>query len=142
MRLSAKDIKDLNLMKHYRVIRKWACKNNNLTDSDLELLIYLDCIDLFTIKDFKAGTYTAGSGQTTVDTGFGAPRGLIIKRKNQAGNWGWFQPDGWAVSNQEVRLNETDARDSSNFVHTGGYGFVPYGAYTTNTGIYCYMAFK
>ena len=33
-------------------------------------------------------------------------------------------------------------RDSSNFVHTGGYGFVPYGAYTTNTGIYCYMAFK
>lgn len=58
MRLSAKDIKDLNLMKHYRVIRKWACKNNNLTDSDLELLIYLDCIDLFTIKDFKAGTYT------------------------------------------------------------------------------------
>ena len=47
MRLSAKDIKDLNLMKHYRVIRKWACKNNNLTDSDLELLIYLDCIDLF-----------------------------------------------------------------------------------------------
>ena len=58
MRLSAQDIKDLNLMKHYRVIRKWACKNNDLTDSDLELLIYLDCIDLFTIKDFKAGTYT------------------------------------------------------------------------------------
>ena len=58
MRLSAQDIKDLNLMKHYRIIRKWACKNNDLTDSDLELLIYLDCIDLFTIKDFKAGTYT------------------------------------------------------------------------------------
>ena len=58
MRLSPQDIKDLNLMKHYRVIRKWACKNNDLTDSDLELLIYLDCIDLFTIKDFKAGTYT------------------------------------------------------------------------------------
>ena len=45
-------------MKHYRIIRKWACKNNDLTDSDLELLIYLDCIDLFTIKDFKTGTYT------------------------------------------------------------------------------------
>ena len=58
MRLNAQDIKDLNLMKHYRIIRKWACKNNDLTDSDLELLIYLDCIDLFTIKDFKAGTYT------------------------------------------------------------------------------------
>ena len=55
--LSASDIKELNLLKHYRIIRKWACKNNNLNDADLELLIYLDCIDLFTIKDFKAGTY-------------------------------------------------------------------------------------
>ena len=57
MKISANDVKNLNLLKHYRVIRKWACKNNNLTDSDLELLIYLDCIDLFTIKDFKEGTY-------------------------------------------------------------------------------------
>ena len=53
MKLNASDIKDLRLMKHYRVIRKWACKNNDLTDSELELLIYLDCIDLFTIKDLK-----------------------------------------------------------------------------------------
>jgi hypothetical protein len=58
MRISANDIKELNLIKHYRIIRKWACKNNNLNDADLELLIYLDCIDLFTIKDFKIGTYT------------------------------------------------------------------------------------
>jgi hypothetical protein len=58
MRISANDIKELNLIKHYRIIRKWACKNNNLNDADLELLIYLDCIDLFTIKDFKTGTYT------------------------------------------------------------------------------------
>ena len=56
-RLNARDLKDLNLLKHYRIIRKWACKNNGLNDSDLELLIYLDCIDLFTIKDFKKGTY-------------------------------------------------------------------------------------
>ena len=40
------------MLKHYRIIRKWACKNNGLNDSDLELLIYLDCIDLFTIKDY------------------------------------------------------------------------------------------
>ena len=40
------------------VLHRFVCKNNDLTDSDLELLIYLDCIDLFTIKDFKAGTYT------------------------------------------------------------------------------------
>ena len=57
-RLNAKDLKDLNLLKHYRIIRKWACKNNGLNDSDLELLIYLDCVDLFTIKDFKKGTYS------------------------------------------------------------------------------------
>ncbi len=58
MRLKAADIKELNLMKHYRIIRKWACKNNDLTDAELELLIYLDCIDLFTKKDFEAGVYT------------------------------------------------------------------------------------
>ncbi len=57
-RLSAGDLKNLNLLKHYRIIRKWACKNNDLTDSDLELLIYLDCIDMFTINDFKMGTYS------------------------------------------------------------------------------------
>ncbi|GAH11435.1 unnamed protein product, partial [marine sediment metagenome] len=37
---------------------EWACKNNGLTDSDLELLIYLDCINMFTINDFKIGTYS------------------------------------------------------------------------------------
>ena len=57
MRLEASDIKELNLLKHYRIIRKWACKNNDLNDADLELLIYLDCIDLFTKHDFKIGTY-------------------------------------------------------------------------------------
>ena len=57
MRLEASDIKELNLLKHYRIIRKWACKNNDLNDADLELLIYLDCIDLFTKPDFKIGTY-------------------------------------------------------------------------------------
>ena len=58
MKLKASNIRELKLMKHYRIIRKWACKNNNLTDAELELLIYLDCIDLFTKKDFEAGTYT------------------------------------------------------------------------------------
>ncbi len=44
MKISADDIKNLNLMKHYRIIRKWACKNNDLTDSDLELLIVASTI--------------------------------------------------------------------------------------------------
>lgn len=58
MRLDSSDIKSLNLLKHYRIIRKWACKNNGLTDADLELLIFLDCTDLFTKKDFEMGCYS------------------------------------------------------------------------------------
>ena len=57
-RLEADDIKDLNLINHYRIIRKWACRNNDLNDADLELLIYLDCIDMFRKKDFQDGSYS------------------------------------------------------------------------------------
>jgi len=57
-KLEASDIKELNLLKHYRIIRKWACKNNKLNDADLELLIYLDCLDLFKKHDFEIGTYS------------------------------------------------------------------------------------
>ena len=56
-KLEASDIKNISLLKHYRIIRKWASRNNDLTDAEIELLIYLDCINLFTIKDFKMGTY-------------------------------------------------------------------------------------
>ena len=58
MKLSASDLKDLQILKHYRIIRKWACKNNGLTDADLEVLIYLDCMDLFTKHDFEQGVYS------------------------------------------------------------------------------------
>jgi len=58
MRLDASDIKELNLLKYYRLIRKWACKTNNLKDADLELLIYLDCKGHFTRNDFIEGVYT------------------------------------------------------------------------------------
>ena len=57
-RLEAEDIKSLNLLKHYRIIRKWVCKNNGLTDAEFELLVYLDCVGMFTINDFKMGTYS------------------------------------------------------------------------------------
>ena len=57
-RLNADDLKDMNLFKHYRIIRKWACRNNNLNDADLELLIYLDCMNMFTKQDFKTGCYS------------------------------------------------------------------------------------
>ncbi len=57
-KLHARDLKDLNLLKHYRIIRKWASKNNGLTDADLELLIYLDCMKLFSRHDFEQGSYS------------------------------------------------------------------------------------
>jgi hypothetical protein len=58
MRLSAQDLRELNLFKYYRLVRKWACKTYGLTDADLELLIYLDCKGRFTRNDFIDGTYT------------------------------------------------------------------------------------
>jgi len=58
MRIEAGDLRKLNILKHYRIIRKWACKNYDLNDADLELLIYFDCMDLFTREDFKIGTYS------------------------------------------------------------------------------------
>ena len=39
-KLEASEIRDINLLKHYRIIRKWACRNNNLNDADLELSNY------------------------------------------------------------------------------------------------------
>ena len=58
MRLEPSDLKELNLLKYYRIIRRWACKQYGLTDADLELLIYLDCKNLFTREDFINGVYT------------------------------------------------------------------------------------
>ena len=58
MRLTASDIRDKNLFKYYRLVRKWACKTYNLTDADLELLVYLDCKKQFTRNDFIDGAYT------------------------------------------------------------------------------------
>ena len=57
-KLTSSDLKELGLLKHYRIIRKWACKTNELTDANLELLIYLDAINMFKKDDFKKGTYS------------------------------------------------------------------------------------
>tara|TARA_Y100000015_G_C2386508_1_gene87733 strand:- start:734 stop:1171 length:438 start_codon:yes stop_codon:yes gene_type:complete len=56
--INSYDLKEQCLLKNYRIIRKWACKNYNLNDADLELLIYLESIDLFNKDDFKKGTYS------------------------------------------------------------------------------------
>ena len=57
-KLEAKDLRSIGLFKHYRVIRKWACKTYKLKAADLELLIYFDCLDLFTRQDYLKGVYT------------------------------------------------------------------------------------
>jgi len=58
MRLSAEDLRDLKILKYYRLTRRWACKQYDIKDADLELLIYLDCKGLFTREDFMNGVYT------------------------------------------------------------------------------------
>ena len=57
-RIDPDDLKELNLLKHYRIIRKCACKSYNLTDAEFELLIYVHCLDMFTKHDFEIGTYS------------------------------------------------------------------------------------
>jgi len=58
MRITAADLREINLLKYYRLVRKWACKTYDLSDADVELLIYLDCKNRFTRDDFINGTYT------------------------------------------------------------------------------------
>ena len=58
MRLTAQDLRELNLLKYYRLTRKWVCKTYGLNDADLELLIYLDCKGRFTRNEFIEGVYT------------------------------------------------------------------------------------
>ena len=58
MKLTASDLRNLNIFKYYRLVRKWACKTYGLKDADLELLIYFDCIRRFTRNDYINGVYT------------------------------------------------------------------------------------
>ena len=55
--MKSADLKELNLLKHYRIIRKWASKASDIKEAELELLIYLEAIDKFTKQDFKTGTH-------------------------------------------------------------------------------------
>jgi len=55
--MTVDDIKEAQLFKYYRLVRKWACKQNDLKDADLELLIYLSSLERFTRDDFINGVY-------------------------------------------------------------------------------------
>ena len=67
MKLSASDLREIQLFKYYRLVRKWACKTHGLTDADLELLIMLDCIGRFTRKEFMDGEYLMSWDKTRWD---------------------------------------------------------------------------
>jgi len=56
-RIEPSDLREIGLLKYYRLVRKWACKTYNLTDAELELLITLDCMGRFTRKEFMDGEY-------------------------------------------------------------------------------------
>jgi ADP-heptose:LPS heptosyltransferase len=58
MKLDSSNLREMNLLKYYRLVRKWACKTYDLKDADIELLIYLDCKKQFTRNDFIDGVYT------------------------------------------------------------------------------------
>lgn len=58
MKLGSSDLREMQLFKYYRLVRKWACKTYDILDADLELLIYLDCKGHFTRNEFKEGCYT------------------------------------------------------------------------------------
>ena len=57
MKLDSSKLREIGLLKYYRLVRKWACKTYKLTDSDLELLIHFDCLGKFTRNDYIEGTY-------------------------------------------------------------------------------------
>ena len=46
----------VDFLKFYRLVSRWACKQYELSISDLELLFYLDPIKYFTLEDFRNGT--------------------------------------------------------------------------------------
>ena len=56
-RIKASDLRDSKVLKHYRIVRRWACRNYGIKDADLELLIFLDCQGFFSKTDFKMDTY-------------------------------------------------------------------------------------
>ena len=57
-KIESSDVKNLNFLKHYRIVRKWACKTCDIKEADLELLIYLEAVNMFTKDDFKKGVYS------------------------------------------------------------------------------------
>jgi len=56
-KLDYTDLREMGLMKYYRVIRGWASKTYGILNADLEVLMYLDSLKRFRRKDFEDGVY-------------------------------------------------------------------------------------
>ena len=57
MRIVGSDLREMKILKYYRLVRKWVCKTYNIKEADLELLIYLESLNRFNRKDFMDGVY-------------------------------------------------------------------------------------
>jgi len=74
--LTGQDLREIGLLKHYRIIRRWVAKKTGLNHADIELLIYFDCLGEFRKRDFEDGT-------------------LIYSWDNR--RWNRLLKDGWIV---------------------------------------------
>ena len=57
MRIVGSDLREMKILKYYRLVRKWVCTTYNIKEADLELLIYLESLNRFNRKDFMDGVY-------------------------------------------------------------------------------------
>ena len=75
MRLSGQDLQDMNLLKYYRLIRRWVCKTYNLKDALSilgveQLKVFINGENLFIITDYSGfDPVSTASGNSDVDLG-------------------------------------------------------------------------
>ena len=58
MRLTAQDLREMNILKYYRLTRKWVCKTYGLKDADFILTTGADAVDFY-------GTIAHGAANST-----------------------------------------------------------------------------
>jgi hypothetical protein len=51
MRLTAQDLRELNILKYYRLTRKWVCKTYGLKDADTDKVYNKAIDDMIKDKD-------------------------------------------------------------------------------------------
>lgn len=53
MRIDPDDLRDANVLRYYKLIRKWYAKQYDIPEPELECLIALDCKKYFTFDEYK-----------------------------------------------------------------------------------------